>query len=330
MASSGSFQRRRTPIIVCLALLIVVWFLLIPSDSEYLPQINHLPEGTPFEFFNRARRELSLDLSPSIKYSQRCIRPSFSVKAERQSVVKVSEPLVVNQIVLPLDGQGELHDKLPKCTPVRLEVSEPYPAGEKFRNLIFGMSTSYERLRDSLDSIAHWGANTGVKLFVIVIDWGEQGAPNVSRLQQEYRARGILASFLEPIDPSHTASQSHFMVLTSMVKESGPQTKWFGLLDDDTFFPHLKPLSDTLGRIDHTTDVYVGTLAEDFGSIRNFGLMGYGGAGVYLSAHLARKLGAPEQAERCLQEATPDFGDVIVRDCVYHYSKAKLTVLPGL
>lgn len=120
------------------------------------------------------------------------------------------------------------------------------------------------------------------------------------------------------------------MVLVRMVEESGPETKWFCLLDDDTFFPHLEPLSDALSRIDHTSDAYVGALSEDFPSVQTFGLMAYGGAGVYLSAHLARKLGQPELAAACMQESPPHLGDIIIRDCVYHHSKAKLTRLPGL
>ncbi|KAI1868540.1 uncharacterized protein JN550_006456 [Neoarthrinium moseri] len=190
------------------------------------------------------------------------------------------------------------------------------------------MATTYNRLLDSLPSIGHWCSGRESKLFVVVEDWFDR-REDVLELQGTYRKSGIQAFFIEPFDRTHSTSQSHFMVLTRMVEESGPETEWFGLLDDDTFYPHLAPLSDALGAFDHTQDMYVGGLAEDFGSIQNFGIMAYGGAGAYLSAALAKKLGTVDQAVQCLQESPPNLGDIIIRDCVYHHSRARMTVLPG-
>ena len=190
------------------------------------------------------------------------------------------------------------------------------------------MATTFERLKDSITSIAHWCSGSGSKLFVVVDDWEDRNE-EVLELEKEYRDVGIEATFINPFDNSHTTSQSHFMVLVRMV-ESGSEAKWFCLLDDDTFFPHLDPLADALSQIDHTSDAYVGALSEDFPSVQVFGLMAFGGAGVYLSAPLARKLGQPDLAEECIRETPPNFGDVIIRDCVYRHSKAKLTWLPGL
>jgi hypothetical protein len=90
----------------------------------------------------------------------------------------------------------------------------------------------------------------------------------------------------------------------------------------------LKPLSDVLETLDETKDVYAGALSEDFMAIRTFGFMAFGGAGAYLSAPLAKTLG--RQIEKCIKEATSIEGDIIIRDCVYSNSKAKLTTVPGL
>lgn len=56
--------------------------------------------------------------------------------------------------------------------------------------------------------------------------------------------------------------------------------------------------------------------------------MAFGGAGAYLSAPLAKILG--KELDTCIVEATGREGDIILRDCVYQNSKAKLTILPGL
>jgi hypothetical protein len=90
----------------------------------------------------------------------------------------------------------------------------------------------------------------------------------------------------------------------------------------------LKPLSDALAKFDHTHDYYVGTLSEDLQAVRTFGFMAFGGAGAYLSAPLARKLG--NQLHKCIEDTAGAEGDIIIRDCVYRNSKAKLTILPGL
>jgi hypothetical protein len=245
-------------------------------------------------------------------------------------MLDITEPLIVGETIIDIHNPGELAKTIPECVPLNLPVGTPYPATKQFPNLIFGMATTYVRLRESVASIGHWCSIKGSRLIVIVSDWNAVSSEDVTNLQSEYRDRGILASFFAPFERSYSTSQSHFMVLTRMVEASTSETQWFGLLDDDTFFPHLAPLSDALSALDHTKDMYVGALAEDFGSVRNFGIMAYGGAGAYLSVHLARKLGALDQAMECIRESPPELGDIILRNCVYRHSKARLTILPGL
>lgn len=330
-------RRYRVPVALSIVLLVGIWYSLRLSDIHVtsLPRFDILSAGSRTEsldFFDRARKELSLDLTPSVRYSQRCIRPDFLSSVNRNNVANISQSLVGKQATVRLPGQqpAKLDQELPECTPINLTVPHAYPATEKFPHLIFGVATKHERLNDSLESIAHWAANRQCKLVAIVDDYETQGADRVFQLQDEYRKSGVEATFVKPLNDSHMTSQLHFMVLTAMVEESDPKTEWFGFIDDDTFFPHLKPLSNALGKLDHTTDIYVGALAEDFQSVKNFGIMAYGGAGAYLSARLARKLGAPSIAEQCVQIEPIGFGDILISHCVYRYSRAKLTSLPGL
>ncbi|KAH7012283.1 uncharacterized protein B0I36DRAFT_356353 [Microdochium trichocladiopsis] len=161
----------------------------------------------------------------------------------------------------------------------------------KDEDLAFGMATSLVRLSQSVDSIAHWTSDRGTLLVVVIEDYiGHED--EVADLLAQFHSLKINAIFIPPIASNHSMSQSHFAVLSKMLAESGPETKWFALLDDDTFFPHLEPLSTALSSLDHENkDLYVGGLTEDWGSLTRFGLMAYGGAGVYLSAYLARKIG---------------------------------------
>ncbi|KAI0018796.1 hypothetical protein F4780DRAFT_749476 [Xylariomycetidae sp. FL0641] len=315
-------------LLVCIAVIFGIWYFL-GDDVSRAASLSDSP--STLDFLDRANREINLELSPTIQYSRTCIKTVFSDHAPRKEVTNISQPLAGEMTTIQLDQPASTRKTPSDCHPISLTVPKPYPAKLKFPNLIFGIATAYSRLLDpnTFTSIAHWSSGTGSKLVALITDYHENAA-DVAKLEKEYRDHGIEAVFVKPFDPTHSTAQSHFMVLTSMVEQSGPNTEWFGLLDDDTFFPHLGPLAKALGNLDHTEDMYVGALTEDFSAVQNYGLQAFGGAGAYLSAPLAKKLGAVDQAQQCFEEFPTDQGDLLLRDCVYNHSKARLTILPGL
>ncbi|KAF7538036.1 hypothetical protein G7054_g3212 [Neopestalotiopsis clavispora] len=334
---SVGIQRRLARIVGSLFLVFVVWVLLFAHKPDpHLPPPITAPTRTFFKddesalgFVRRANAKAGLELSPTINYMRRCIETVVDTQVDRHAIADLEEPLLAQPQRLRLSQSGSADELLGECVSIPLTVSEPYSRVAKFPDLMFGMATTYDRLRDSIGPITHWASGRESKLVVIVQDWTEH-VYRIIELQGIYRERGVNATFIQPYDEGHTTSQSHFKVLTKMVEESGPETKWFGLLDDDTFFPSLQPLSAGLGNFDHTKEVYVGALSEDFASVKNFGVMAYGGAGAYLSAQLAKNIGNPEESDLCLSQYSPEFGDIIIRDCVYQHSSARLTILPGL
>ncbi|KXJ89015.1 hypothetical protein Micbo1qcDRAFT_150237 [Microdochium bolleyi] len=334
MAQSSNMQRRVMRVVAAVAVCVTLWQLLLNHDSvQFLPRLGlfgSANEKSTLEFILQANKEAHLDLTPSIKYSRRCFTAAKGKgpKPDRHDIVKVTQPFTKSIIELELNQPGPVHVTEP-CPTVPLPLSDGYSTTAKYPDLTFGMATLYARLLESLDTIAHWASGRDTLLVVVVEDYHKHEA-EMKTLLAAYKKRHIKAIFMPPYAANHSMSQSHFMVLNRMVEES-PHSKWFGLLDDDTFFPDLAPLSAALGTLDHENkDMYVGGLAEDWGSISRFGLMAYGGAGAYLSAHLARKMGDMDQALRCLEESPPELGDIIIRDCVYRHSNARLTVLPDL
>ncbi|KAI0021702.1 glycosyltransferase family 31 protein [Xylariomycetidae sp. FL0641] len=271
------------------------------------------------------RASIELGLTESVEYTRRVIRPTFSDKVDRDEVANVTEPLLQGAVEVDLWNCWDA--EIPELPPIKLEVPKPY-AQQTYEHLIFGVATDYARLNDSIPSFAHSLADSQAQLVAVVTDATQRLPGEMEMLTSAFAMAGINATLVKPIDDSFTTSQNHFTVLTNMLEVSTAATQWYGLLDDDTFFPNLKPLSDGLATVDHTKDAYVGALSEDFSHVRLFGFMAFGGAGAYLSAPLARKLG--DQAFKCLVEATSHEGDIIIRDCVYTNSKAKLTLLPGL
>ncbi|OTB07489.1 glycosyltransferase family 31 protein [Hypoxylon sp. CI-4A] len=286
-----------------------------------LPDAKHCPKDLEF----LVRSSIDLELTERVRYTRRYIEPIFSNTVDRDEVANITEPLLDDGVEVDMYDCGDA--VIPQSTPIKLHVPKPHPE-TSFTHLSFGVATDYSRLNDSIAPFAHWISGTGARLVAVVMDAKEKSSTEMDQLQHEFDVAGINATLVKPINDKFDTSQCHFSVLVNMLELSDPDTQWYGLLDDDTFFPALQPLSDSLAKLDHTVDSYVGALSEDFQAVRGFGIMAFGGAGAFLSAPLAKKLG--EQAFTCINEATTREGDTILRDCVYANSKAKLTMLPGL
>ncbi|KAI1643243.1 glycosyltransferase family 31 protein [Daldinia loculata] len=271
------------------------------------------------------RSSIDLELTERVHYVRRYIKPIFSDTVDRDDIVNITEPLVKGEKEIDLYQCGDVI--IPQSEPIKLVVPKPHPK-TTFSHLMFGVATDYKRLNDSIIPFTHWISGTGAKLVSVVTDAKEKSPEDIKRLQRSFEIADIDVTLVKPISGDFSTSQNHFAVLINMLQQDSPDTQWYGLIDDDTFFPDLKPLSDSLATLDHKTDAYVGALSEDFQSVRSFGFMAFGGAGAFLSAPLARKLS--DQALQCIHDATTIEGDTILRDCVYSNSKAKLTILPGL
>ncbi|KAH6675256.1 hypothetical protein F5X68DRAFT_157853 [Plectosphaerella plurivora] len=264
-----------------------------------------------------------LGLTDSVVYSRRCIKPMASSSVERNFVANITDSFFKTKTELDLTSCEPV--QLDNCDPLPLHVHDAYPQ-TTYPHMVFGVSTSFERFKESVGPFAFWLAGSQSKFIGVVSDHDKH--PEFAILETIFRDAGIDAKFVKPTHPELSVSQSHFTMIRDMVAASGPETQWFGLLDDDTFFPSLYRLSDALSRFDHTKHAYVGALSEDFRAVRGFGYMAFGGAGIFLSAALARDL--EPLIETCLREARHMEGDGLIRDCTYHHSKAKLTMLPGL
>ncbi|KAI1401822.1 glycosyltransferase family 31 protein [Hypoxylon fuscum] len=293
------------------------------GDEHQLPLPD--PKDCPKDLEFLVRSSIDLELTERVRYTRRHIQPVFSNSVDRDDVVNITEPLVQGDVEVDLYDCGDV--VIPQQAPIQLHVPKPYPVAT-FTHLAFGIATEYSRLNNSISPFSHWLSGTGAKLVVIVTDAKGKSSDEMEQLQRDFEVAGINATLVKPINDAFTTSQNHFAVLVNMLEHSNPDVEWYGLLDDDTFFPSLKPLSDSLAKLNHQVDAYVGALSEDFASVRNFGFMAFGGAGAFLSPPLAKKLG--DQALKCIDETTSKEGDTIIRDCVYTNSRAKLTILPGL
>lgn len=291
-----------------------------------------LPPGKcPPEIAFLRRKELGL--TDDIVYSRRCVKPIREHEHDRFSVANISGPLITHRTAVNLTSCD--HADFIPCDHLTLEVPAAYPP-KKYDHIVFAVASNSKRLGDSLPAFAHWLAGTGAHLVAVVSDADDPAHKvNLTTLEEEYKGRGIAASFIAPIlkkknpdDPDIAVAQHHFMLIRNLLDVTTAKTKWLGILDDDTFFPSLYPLDQELETYDHTKSLWLGALSESFSSVKMWGYMAFGGAGVFISPTLARQL--DPHLEACISEAKIITGDGLLRDCIYTRTRTKLTLVPGL
>ncbi|KAL1994906.1 hypothetical protein VTN49DRAFT_1093 [Thermomyces lanuginosus] len=282
-----------------------------------------------------------IKLSPRINYNRRCIKPKFDDSIARYDrgdgrfidrVVNLTGPLITEKTPVNLEACD--FPEFTACDDaIELPVQRPYPE-KKFDEFIFGVATTYERLEMSIPQFKHWLADTGAPLVGLVIDKEDEVQSknlDFSRLVQAYADAGMTLKIARPHGPDHTVEQSHMMVIRDMLAHIDAEgnasgTRWLGVLDDDTFFPSLYPLLETLSHYDHTVPTYLGAVSEHL-ELSRIGGPGaaYGGAGIFLSVPLAHEISP--HLDSCL---TKRGGDMQIMECIHDHSHARLFPVVGL
>lgn len=281
-------------------------------------------DGSCFTQFDHLRRP-EYRLTREIIYQKRCIRASPDEKLDRNVVAEIPGPLL---------GKGDLVRLQKRCSgriqqgcyAIELEVPPSFRKGD-YSHILFGVATSYDRLNQSLPQFEIWLANSGARLLALITDLDNQEL-NFTQMTTLYRSRGIELIMKKPWNKSIGVNEQHFAIIRSLIENSNPGTKWLAIIDDDTFFPSLFPLSQSLSKHDHTTSAYLGALSENFDQVKNHGFMAFGGAGTFLSLPQARFLNP--LIDRCLAEDDLAQGDGLLKHCISSKTKTQLSIIPGL
>lgn len=199
--------------------------------------------------------------------------------------------------------------------PLTVQVPLP-PKSVDASHIDFGVATRADRLNDSLDQFAHWAGYTHTRIFALV-----EPDKHVPEVQAKADSLGINLYITESDEEYQSRYFSLVRHLASHVRD---QTRWSVVIDDDTFFMSMSTLVQALEKHDHTQMIYLGGISESIPQIGAFGIMAFGGAGVFLSRPLAVELSKPEIFEQCQNmEFT---GDRRISLCIYQYTPAKLTI----
>ncbi|KAA8566883.1 hypothetical protein MFRU_007g00440 [Monilinia fructicola] len=247
----------------------------------------------------------------------------------RPSITTIDEPLFDSQKVFQR-GELSIDSSVDHCSPLTLEVPYPPVTEVDASNMIFGLQTTMKRLRETKQHLARWLPNTGARLFAIVKESEEELASksDIFRLQKEYRKAGMQITIIPPVKKEDFFNQRYFSLINVMYAARNKKTQWTVIMDDDTFFPSFRALLDELALHDHTKPQYIGGLSEDWGAVKTYGLMAFGGAGVFLSTPLAKIV--HDNNEECKNNMRFTSGDTLVMDCIYLHSDAKLKPIAGL
>ncbi|POS78805.1 hypothetical protein DHEL01_v202794 [Diaporthe helianthi] len=277
----------------------------------------------------------SLGLTATVRYSRRCVNPTFYSDANRDVIANISSRLVTKEEILELGKacSPTFNDGAIPCDPLELRVPPAYPKNQgQFTHLTFGVATTFARLLESKPSFAHWLSDSGSTLVGLLTDDLEELARvDLTALEDEYRAGGMNLSLVVKHRPNHSTEQSHLMIIRDLLRharERGTETHWLGIIDDDTFFPSLYALANAFSNYDHTKPQYLGQLTESAQLLPIGILGGFGGAGIFLSRPLAQLL--DPHLESCLEDFPDRGGDMQIMNCIYEHSFSKLTMVNGL
>lgn len=270
-----------------------------------------------------------LNIPSTFRYARRDVVVRPNSELQRASLTKVDAPLFPEFQTIDKSNDSDL--KLKHCMqPLILDVPLSPLSSVDASNIIFGTSTNLERLNASIPFFQRWLAYTHAKLFVVLTGPNES-APDtkeMKRLESYMRRHGLNVTLVKPLRRKDSPPERYFSLAKIMYDHRDEHTQWISFIDDDTFINSMPSLLSKLDTYDTNQQHYIGALSEEWWTVGRYGLMGMGGAGVFLSIALAGVLDA--NYDDCKSRSGSGAGDVRLMECITWHSSNELTHVPGL
>lgn len=229
---------------------------------------------------------------------------------------RIQTPLMDRNLLDPNEralAQSQADCQIPHT--LTLRVPQP-PKMVDASHIDFGVATKLDRLNESLDQFAHWAGYTRTRIFALI-----EPDERVSEVQAKADKLGINLYITQT---EEEYQRRYFSLVAHLAAHVRQQTRWSVIIDDDTFFLSMAALVEALSHYDSTQQVYIGGISESVPQVGAFGIMGFGGAGVFLSRPLATELSRPEIFDACQNmEFT---GDRRISLCIYQHTSTKLSI----
>ena len=273
----------------------------------------------------------SLNIAYPIRYAQRDVVVQPTGDLGRTSLTKLDEKLFpeFQTIDLAMDPKVELRN----CKdPIILDVPIYYKQPADASHIIFGISTTLKRLEQSIPQLLRWLPNTQARLFVIVViseDFGDiektvfATLAEKEALQIKMRGLHMDVTIVDPLEKRDSFSEKYFSLVKLLYSKADEKTLWLSTIDDDTFIPSISALVAILDKYDPNEQYYVGALSENWSAVTRYGLMAFGGAGVFISRPLGQIL--HDNYDMCKETSGSSAGDIRIMECIYQFTTIKLT-----
>ncbi|KAH8685470.1 glycosyltransferase family 31 protein [Tricladium varicosporioides] len=348
LSPRNSFTRALYLTITCVVLVLYTLRPSSPPKMEVLrPHVNHASNETqrhPYScLFNGSHLydlQQRYNLGDSIEYGHRYVR-FHRQDIERESITKVDHEL------FPQGFEQIDINNPPRTThclkPLDISVPRsPYPRSVDASDLLFGISTTYDRLTDPetgpMKEWAHWltdgqGKSNGAGLVLRLIDASQE---EIDEATHKMYSLGIDVK-VYAAESSIEMAKRYLSLLPALYSDTSiRQRKFLVMCDDDTFYPSMHSLLNRLSEFDSTTDLYIGTLSEDINNIQRHGSQAFGGAGVFFSLSLAEKVAGlfdECSTQEKIDESDTGWGpqgDILLRKCIYEHTDVTLTMIREL
>ena len=271
----------------------------------------------------------NLTITFPIKYARRDIIVNPNPETQRAYLTKIKTPLFPSSQLIDLTGGPEVdfkHCMEPLVLDVPVTPEEPVDAS----HVVFGMSTLLDRLELSIVDLQRWLAHTNAQLIIIAMgpDETDPDPHQMAEMQSRMRALGLKVTIVKRLAKDDFMPERYFSLIKIMYEKREPSVKWMAVIDDDTFFPSLHSLTETLDRFDPDQRWYIGAMSEEWWAVVRYGLMAFGGAGVFLSMPLAAVLDS--HYDDCKRRSGAGAGDMRILECIVWHTDTKLTHVSGL
>ncbi|RDW82320.1 hypothetical protein BP6252_03432 [Coleophoma cylindrospora] len=315
-------RRRAAKLFLAIALFFV---LLIALDHRFGEKM-HLHPGKSLDLSHLEE----YDLSPTFSYSQRIVKTVHDVN-ERKTLTFVNESLFASPPIQIWRGNLSTNVPVTMLPPLPLSIPSDHRSGtlrvpKKYDSAMFsfGVATSWERLADSIPQFSHWLGRSQAQLHALVPPDGEEKRAGVETAIRELEMNIT-------ITPSDLRfSLAYFSLVKHLYERRTQDTKWLVLIDDDTFIPSLTALAGHLStNYDASTRKVVSALTDNFNQVHSWGLIPYGGGGIFVSVPLAAQISQPQVFDQCLQSGGGQ-GDGVLMECLMNWSEARPTYDPAL
>jgi hypothetical protein len=325
---------------------IVVLFWIRPDFTRFH---DHAPSTferlLPFDFHEHGHerhdfvKELLIQhkIGPNITFAGRRLRCTADAKQRLQNT-EISRSLFPrsfrNTTIDQLDAR-----RLGRPQEVHLTRSAR-PNEINASKLLFGTSTTPERFNDKTKSpLKEWvrwltdgyGGSNGAKMMLALYKADDATLDRTSKTLAEL---GIDASVVHSNATLDMPGRYMDLVRLLWEEPTRSQRQYFGIVDDDTFFPAIDELQRVLSKYDPNKPYYLGTFTERHDWLtKNLLPMAYGGAGVFLTSPTIQQILSAD----CLAKDSsgkyilnsPE-GDRLLYLCLHNKTEIALTPLHRL